>query len=132
MFTPILGLYDTLHHGRLATLNVKTDLSQDIFDYTTDGLNVTFFDAWKPFRINHISEFPEMPMLGVLLLMGSLCVMHIFAFLWNLKVLLGEKINAGLLMQGLHSFIAPPLQYDWDLLYQEYPQNGTLHNCWRR
>ena len=133
MFTPILGLFDTLHHGRLATLNIKAD--KDNVDDTTYFSNTTFFEALKPFRINQISKFPEMPMIGVVILTVSLCVVHIFASVWNLKILLGKNINAKLLMQGLHSFIAPPLEYDWDLLYQEYTHNKTIwtiHNCWKR
>ena len=130
MFTPSLGLFDTLYHGRLASLHVNND--ERIFDESSDGLSITFFEAWEPFKIKDISEFPEMPMWVVLSVMLSLCILHVLASTYIFQATLKEKFNARHLMQGFHSYIAPPLQLDWELLYRKDEQNECVLTCWRR
>ena len=130
MFTPSLGLFETLHHGLLATLNARR--GERTFDISTNGLPVTFVDSWKPFMIKDITEFPGMPMSLVLTVMVSLCLFHILASACILKVALKKKLSGELLMQGLHSFVAPPLQFDWELFYRREHQNMSVLQCWKR
>ena len=130
MFTPSLGLFETLHHGRLATLD--TYYGERMFDNSINGLPLTFYDSWKPFKIKDMAEFPGMPLRVVLTVMVSLCVFHILASAFILKVMLKEKFSGGLLMQGLHSFVAPPLQFDWELFYRDEHQNMSVLHSWRR
>ena len=130
LFTPSLGLLDTLHHGRLAALPVKN--GQRIFTYSQDGVPITFSDAWQHLKIQDISDFPEIPMTVVLSIMIFTFLSHILASSGILKIKLGKKFSFGLMMQGFHSFIVPPLQFDWELFYRRDEENESVLNCWRR
>ena len=126
LFTPSLGLFDTLHHGRLALLDAYVDGN------SADDLQITFSKSWEPFKIKDISEFPGIPMIVVLTVMLSLCIFHILASACILKVLFRKKLSGGLLLQSLHSFVAPPLQFDWELLYRDETQKLSVIQSWRR
>ena len=131
LFTPSFGLFDTLHHGRLASTHVKN--GQRAFDYATDGSPITFSDAWEPFRLEDASHFLEMPITAVLAIMATMFVFHIFASTCVLKLSLRKRLTAKLLVRGLHTLIVPPLHYDWELFYrQDLQQNSSVLTCWKR
>ena len=130
LFTPSLGLFDVLHHGRLASISVKQD--EHFLDRSADEVPPTFVDAWEPFKIKDIQSFRGIPMSGVLSIMVAVCLLHIFVSTCIMKFTLRGKFSSTLLMQGLHSFIAPPLQFDWEFLYRRNKPNSSVIDCWRR
>lgn len=132
MFTPSLGLFETLHHARLATLDTSVSESHKGFPYSPGDFNITFFHAWEPFKIKTIQQFLEIPLVAVLSLLVSTCILRIFASSGILKFGLKEKFCVGHLMQGLHSFIAPALQFDWEFFYRRDTENETVLTHWRR
>ena len=132
MFTPSLGLFDTLHHGRLATLPVNDVQRRMIFDFSTNGSTISFQEAWRPLHIKNISQFLDIPIWAVLLIMAITCIFHIFASTLIIKSRAGTNFNAKLVMEGFHSFIAPPLHFDWEYVYRRSSYKLTVLESWRR
>ena len=132
MFTPSLGLFDTLYHGRLATLPVNDVKRRIIFDFSSNGSAISFQEAWRPVRIKHISEFLDIPIWAVLLIISIACIFHIFGSTLIIKSRSRTNFNAKLVMEGLHSFIAPPLHFDWEYLYRSSSYKLTVLESWRR
>ena len=128
LFTPLLGLFDTLHHARLATLDFYGG------QRTYETSPVTNSIAWEPLKIKDISDFPEMHLITMFStgIMVCICLLHTIASTSIQKVTIRDKFSARLLMQGLHSFIVSPLQFDWELLYRTNKHNMSILNCWRR
>ena len=94
LFTPTLGLFDTLHLGRLATLPVSANRGGEKFDYTDGGKIIEFEDAWEQYRIDNSSEFVDMPAIAVLATMLIMFIFHIFATSSILKLKLWKECSA--------------------------------------
>ena len=131
LFTPSLGLFDCLHHGRLAALHAK-DGHHMKFYFSPDGLHMNFSDVWEPLTMKDISYFPDMPVIAVCLILMSMIVFHIFASTLFRKLCLKTQFSADYFLQGLHSFISPPLHFDWELLYGQNTENISVFHCWKR
>ena len=130
LFTPSLGLFDTLHHGRLATFHVN--YGQRIFDYSSDGLPIKFVDAWEPFILDDISDFLHMPVTAVIVIMIVMAVLHIFVSTFILKITLKKNFSAELFVHRFHSLISPPLHVDWESIYRENEHTVPVLTCWKR
>ena len=129
LFTPLLGLFNTLHHGRLAALSVKQDRNGEPFDH---GLNVTLHEAWEQFRIDTSSDFVELPATAVVAIMISMFILHIFVISCTLKITLNGKKTVTLLPQGFYSIISPPLHLDWEFFYRQSNMKDSISKCWKR
>ena len=99
---------------------------------SANDLLLGFADAWEPFKINDIQSFLGIPLSAVLSILVALCFLHIIASTFIMKFAMRAKFSGTLLMQGLHSFIAPPLQFDWEHLYWRNRPNWSIIDCWRR
>ena len=130
MFTPSLGLLDTLHHGRLAAIPARDGVRE--FDISLDGSKITFEQAWEPFKIDHISLFLEIPIVGVVTILASIFIFHIFGSTCILKLMKNKKAIPELTLEGFHTLIAPPLHTDWEMFYRMTDDNQSIKHCWRR
>ena len=133
LFTPTLGLFDTLHHGRLAGLaatTVRNYPNREPFGYTDDNSTITFYEAWQQFRIEEPSDFVDIPPLAVLAIILVMFTFHIIASSSILKLILKSK--SPFLPNGFYTLICPPLHYDWEFLYTQSDEKDAILKCWKR
>ena len=130
LFTPSLGLFDTLHHGRLASLSVYT--GQREFNHSQNGPPVTFEDAWEPYKIGHISLFPDIPVLGVVTILAAMFLFHILGSTCLLKLTMKNIAIPELVLQGFYTLITPPLHLDWEVFYRMSEWERSITECWKR
>ena len=130
MFTPSLGLFESLHHGRLASISVVD--GQRIFDNSLVGLPINFSDAWQPLKIKDIANFPDLPVMAVLIIFIIMVLLHIFATALLMKIISKHPFGVENIIEALRSFISPPLHLDWELFYRQDIQNISVLCCWKR
>ena len=130
MLTPSLGLFDTLHHGRLAALPVRGGERE--FDFSVDGSKITFQEAWEPFMIDHIFLFLEIPVYGVVVILTTMLLFHIFGSACTLKLMKNKAAIPKLILEAFHTLIAPPLHIDWEMFYRLSDGTLSIKHCWRR
>ena len=124
LFTPSIGTFDCLHHGRLAALGVG--------DHSANSSAIGFAEIWEPLKINDITDFLDMPVSVVSIILIIMVLFHIFASSLTQKMILRRPLGAELFFQGLHSFISPPLHLDWELLFRQDSDATSVLNCWKR
>ena len=132
LITPSLGLFDTLHHGRLGSLSAATISKTGLFDRSEHGLHITFHDAWKPFRLYTISDFLHIPSIVVPFILFSIGFIHICANSLLMKLTTKNTSLSSSLFHGLHSIITPPLHTDWELYYRNVDGKESIIKCWHR
>ena len=130
LFTPSLGLFDCLHHGRLGSIPVQD--GQRIFDVSLDGVQLNFSNAWEPYKIKDISYFPDMTVSAVSALLVSMVLFHTFVSILILKLLLRKPFGTELFIQAIHSFLTPPLHLDWELLYRRDTKINNVVESWKK
>ena len=130
LFTPSLGLFDYLHHCRLAAIDVKE--GEQIFDISVDGVGVNFSDAWQPFMINDISQFSDIPVIAVLAILMATVLFNIVFITMFMKLSLRRPITTEMFIQVIHTFITPPLHLDWEMLYRQDTEKNTVLGSWKR
>ena len=130
LFTPSLGLFDCLHHGRLGSIPVVD--GQRIFDFSLDGVHLNFADAWEPYKLKDISYFPDMPVSAVSAVLVSMVLFHTFVTILILKLTLGKPFSTELLLQSIHSYLTQPLHLDWELLYRQDTKNNDVVESWKK
>ena len=79
LLTPFLGLFNSLHHGRMASLSVLD--GNRTYDYSENGETISFEEAWSQFRIDDSSQFFSMP-----LVVGLTMLSFVFFFNINLAI----------------------------------------------
>ena len=137
-FTPFLGLFDSLHHGRMASLSVKE--GNMTFDYSVNGTAISFKRAWSQFKIEDPSHFFSMPLVVGLSLLSSIFFFRILASAHVYKLAKASSNDEGAshtkkfkcIIYGLHSFLTPPLHPDWDELFNDRNGKLTIKCCWTR
>ena len=129
LLTPSLGIFDCLHHGRLAALPVQN--GHRIFAYASDGWPFNFTHAWQPLKLEDTTHFPDISVSAVTGILITTIFFHIVVSSLIFKIALREEFSVGLLVQAFHSFIAPPLHFDWELLYRQN-ENVSIIECWKR
>ena len=130
LLTPSLGLFNTLHHGRLAGLPIRRGLR--VFDRTSDFSEITFQQAWEPYKIDDIPHFVELPVVGVVIILMSLFLLHIFGSTCVFRLLKSKTALLELIYEGFHTIIAPPLHLDWEMLYRISDGKTSVNQYWRR
>ena len=131
LFTPSLGLFNTLHHGKLAAMSVRTN-NMEGFDNVADGKIITFEDAWNQFRIDDSSYFVEISPLAILVMLLTTFSFHIFASACILKLSLRAESIPSLIFCGFYTMISPPLHYDWEFFYRPNNEETGIIMCWKR
>ena len=132
LLTPSLGLFDTLHHGRLGSLPVEVSSSTSLFDHSNDGFLISFNDAWEPFRFNNISDFFHIPFIGVSFILVSIGFIHICVNSLLLKLTTKNTSLFSSIFHGLHSIITPLLHVDWELYYISDIKHESIIRCWHK
>ena len=132
MFTPSLGLIDTLHHGRMGSLQINTDRSKYAFDKLDNGLSITFQNVWEPFTIGHVSDFLDIPVIGVAFILASIGFFHICANSLILRLTSQNLTISRLIIHGVQSIICPPLHLDWELHYRDNDRHISVIKSWQR
>ena len=135
LFTPSLGIFDTLYHGILGSLSV-TDGNRT-FDYSDNGSTITFEQAWNKFKLKDSSEFLSIPICMVLSILLIIFIFHAMASALLHKVASvnnGDKCGLSFshMTQGLHSFLTPPLHLDWMEFFGKPKGNLPIRSCWKR
>ena len=130
LFTPSLGLFDCLHHGRLGSISVRG--GQRTFDIPLDGVHLNFSAAWEPFKIEDISYFPDMPVSAVSAVLASMVLFHTFVSILILNLLLRKPLSTELFVQAIHSYLTQPLHLDWELFYRQDTKNKTVLDSWKK
>ena len=129
--TPFLGLLDTFHHGRLATYSVRH--GEKVFDNYENGSEITFHEAWSPFKIENQASFLSFPSDAALAMIPVILISHIFLSALILKLSMnGQASITQLVLQGLHTFISPPLHFDWEFYYRLKCGNTSVRDSWKR
>ena len=135
-----MGLFNTLHHGRLAALHVMPQVlrktpyirNEDAFDYSDDGRLITFQEAWENFRINDQSDFVELPATAVIAILTTMLIFHVLASTCILKQTLKEKNGIYLVSRGFQTLISPPLHFDWHFYFMDKNEVVSVQKCWKR
>ena len=125
LFTPSLGLFNTLHHGRLAAMSLRRN-NIKTFDYSNDGMIITFEDAWNQFRIDDSSDFVEISSAAALGMVLAMFMFHVFACSCILKLALKGSSILSLLPRGFYTLISPPLHYDWEFFYMQSNEENPI------
>ena len=126
-----------MHHGILATKLVKN--GSLTFDYEDNGSPISFEEAWGQFRVEDSSVYSNVYKLVSPLLLLVVFIFHLLACVL-LQKMFATAITYGTpllkitlsLMQGMHSFFAPPLHLDWEEIYRNTKSKIDIKNCWRR
>ena len=116
LLTPSLGLFNTLHHGRLAGLPIRRGLR--VFDRTSDFSEITFQQAWEPYKMDDISHIVELPVVGVVIMLMNIFLFHIFGSTCVFRLVNSKPALLELIYEGFHTIITPPLHLDWEMLYR--------------
>ena len=128
-----MGLFNTLHHGRLAALYVMPySRNEEYFDYSDDGRVITFQETWEKFRINDQSDFVELPATAVIAIMTSMLIFHVLASTCILKQTLKDQNGIYLVSGGFQTLISPPLHFDWHFYFMENNKDDNVKKCWKR
>ena len=127
-----MGLFDTLHHGRLAILSFADGHMHSELDQLQDGLYTTFQEAWDQHRLENVSEFLNMPTIAIAALMTSMFLLHVLVSTIILKIMPNDKAFSNLVVQGFHSLISPPLHIDWEYYYRLNDKRESVLKCWKR
>ena len=127
-----MGLFDTLHHSRLAVMRVADEQRQIDFSASDGGTSMTYQDAWDQFRLDNLSDFLYMPTFVILALMLSMFLFHVLGSTILLKIMPNDTAISGLLLQGFHSIISPPLHIDWEYYYRLSDKRESVLESWRR
>ena len=77
IFAPALGLFDTMHHGILATVLVKN--GNLTFDYDDNGSPISFEEAWGQFKVEDSSVYSNVYKIVSPLLLLVVFIFHLFA-----------------------------------------------------
>lgn len=137
LFTPTLGLFSTLHHGRLGALPPRysfvgarhTDWFKS-FEYDKGGKNISFIHAWSTFQLDGADTFLDMPHEAIVGIMLTGVLFHVITSSCTLKVMLKDVTMPHCLIQGFYSIVNPPLHFDWEL-YHNFHGN-SIKRGWRR
>ena len=121
---------NTLHHGRLAALTASDGLGE--LENTHDGLKTSFQHAWEPYKIDHISLFLEIPVIGVVTILTIMFLFHILGSTCILKLTNNKKTTPELMLEGFHTLIASPLHIDWEMFYRMSDGKQSIKHYWRR
>ena len=132
LFSPSLGLFDILHHGRMGSLHVDIIMKTSIFDESDHGKQVSFHDAWEPFRLNSITDFLDIPVIGVSFILVSVGCMHIWANSFLMRLTTKNTSFSRSILHGLHSIITPPLHTDWEMFYRNTDGKKSVIESWHR
>ena len=126
LFTPNLGLFDTMHHSRIGSMMIETQvenysdrgdpyspgsLHDVIVDIFTNGTVVKFGDKWEEYRLKSPEQFYHFPSAIVVATLPTLMIVHL-CLSWLLReklyykgvkfVSLGRKI-----LEGLYTWVCP-------------------------
>ena len=144
LLSPSLGLFDTLHHGRHASLSVgslrgerdwyveSTPIFERAFDQLENGTLITFQDAWEPYQIKHISLFLDIPVTAVISILIIMTLFHIFGSTIILKFTSKKQALSELALQGFHALITPHLHVDWEMFYRMSDGKQSIKQSWKR
>ena len=102
------------------------------FDIFVDGSRITFQEAWKPLKVDHISLFLEIPVTGVVTMLTTMFLFHIFGSTCILKLMKNQGAISDLILEGFHTLIAPPLHFDWEMCYRLSDGTLPIKQCWMR
>ena len=130
-FTPSLGLFDTLHHGRLAALAVDINANKEQFNYPINHINISFKEAWDKFRLDDATQFLDLPTWAVLILLVVGLVLHIFASSCIVHISTKGKANVRIMAEGFYTLITPPLHLDWEF-YHDSNKRDPIKLCWKK
>ena len=130
LFTPSLGLFDTLHHARCAALPIREGRRE--FDISDDGSKITIQQAWEPYQIDHISLFLEIPLIGVVTILTTVLLFHIFGSTCILNLMGNKNPIPESILQAIHTLISPPLHIDWETFYRKSDGKLPIKQCWKR
>ena len=122
-------MFETLHHGRLAALSIGND---GLFEYSGNGNIVSYYDAWKPYKIDNASDFVLLPGLAVIALMFIMLIFHIATSSCILKFALRDATGLTVMTNAYHTIITPPLHIDWELFYdRQKDDEKCVKKCWK-
>ena len=111
-----------------------------IFDYSENGSAITFEEAWGQFKLNDSTQFFSMPIFLVVPMSLCIFVFHAIAsaFLHKLARVMSENgghkpgLNFNYIIEGLQSFLTPPLHLDWEEYFRNSNCKLPIKSCWKR
>merc|ERR1712241_1100573 len=119
LFTPILGLFDTMNHYTRGKLYLAID-EVNIIMYDPDA-NLTYKQHWNNnYRINEYNQFFSMSSYVPFAIMSIILAMHLFAT-FILTLPLYKKSGEGVVrrfIRGFHTLCNVPLFCDWEEFYR--------------
>ena len=143
LFTPYLGLFDTLHHynhGSKQAWPQKADWA--VFDISPNGTVIWFNELWNAeYKYDSIDQFYEFsPSLLVIPLIIVMVFHPILShFLQSQIYYKGIKPSNLNSIKGvhqtMHNIISTPLHKDWEHIYRLDKLNGrktSVLQCWSR
>ena len=138
LFTPALGLFNSMHHARLAALSVRN--VNMILDNSGNGSDASFGEIWDQFKLKDSFDFLSMPLGVVLFILLFIFTFHTItnAILQKLSKAKHEYdgirpiLSLSPIIQGMHTFLAPPLHLDWEESFRLTKGKLPVVLCWKR
>lgn len=138
LFTPTLGIFDTMHHAKMGSMSVIK--GNRTFDYSENGSPISFEKAWGQFKLNDSTKFFSMPIFLVVCVLLCIFLFHTIASALLHKLARAMSENSGLkpglsfkyAMEGLQTFLTPPLHLDWEEFFISSNCKLPIRSCWKR
>jgi uncharacterized membrane protein YciS (DUF1049 family) len=131
-YTPILGLFDATHHGKLGILETDLVRGKYIYDIGQNDTIITFSQAWDNHCLERSGIFPFSALFSVLPLL-------IFFIQWIVSFVQFSQLTKGNhnstmknLLQSLYSLLYPPVVVDWDSIYRANNEEMSILDCWKK
>lgn len=110
------------------------------FDYSENGTAISFEEAWSQFKLDDTSKFYSMPTSMIMAMLLFIFLFHTIASALLHKLTRARRedgrIKPGLsficIIQGMHSFLMPPLHLDWEELFILSKGKSSIRSCWKR
>ena len=134
LFTPILGLFDTMNHYTKG--NIESSPAEQHIGFGVDimyDITTTYPQHWnKNYWIPRYNQFFSMSTYAPFAILTTILVMHLlacFMFTWPLYKKSGDGIVRRF-MRGIHTLCNVPLFCDWEEFYRNSDFKTPIPVCW--
>lgn len=151
LFTPALGLFNTLHHTQFTSSDVtKTVINYYVinnkiyhpyvvYDIYSNETVMNFGDKWEHYKLMGSKNFYSFDSRLVVAFVPVMLIVHLCLSVLlqdklyykgskeRMSVSLGKKT-----LEGLSTWVCPPLHLDWEMLLRLFKGHVSIAECWRR
>ena len=134
LFTPDLGLFDTMHHYTKGRMPMFSTLVRTIDVIYEPDNNITFIQHWESnYRLGKFNDFLSIPSNFSIYISVGTFIMHLIAAFMFLQPLF-KRSGDGIVrrfMRGILTLVSAPLFCDWEAFYEESDNITPVAECWK-